>query len=386
MREFLIPEANMERLEKKLNRIKNKCSKYGLSYTFSITGEEYQQKKDGSAEKFYHITVDGVAILNGWRFVAVIEHKEGGNIIRQFDTAVEVPAKYRTVPPICEHCNSRRARRDTYIIQNESGDFKQVGKTCLLDYTKGLSAENVAAFMEGFDLEDYTIPPVGYGKPYFSVLEYLSKTVEITRIFGFRPTSAREDSTASMVWACQRIWDIGPNPKSETECKIAERLRSEKYNPDGEEAITAAQNIIEWAKGFSGNSSDYLYNLSVLCSSRFVERRDLGILASAPNTYNRDIERQAKRKKAAESRAASQYVGEVGEKLEIDVDSFTVLTSFSTQWGVTIIYKFNSNGNTIIWKTSNLLPEKVTHISGKVKEHSEYNGEKQTVLTRCKVR
>lgn len=390
MKQFLIPEPNMERLTKKLTRIKNKCERYGLDYSFSVLGEEFHNE-DGEIHKYFQIAVEGMAVLNGWRFVATIEHKDGGNIIRQYDTAVEIPVKYRNAPPVCEHCNSKRRRRDTYIIQNEAGEFKQVGKSCLLDYTSGLSAENVAAFMEGFDLEDYAAP-IGGWKMYYDVKEYLSRAYEVTRIFGFAPTSAM-DSTVCMIYECDEIQHKGANPKIRSEVATAERMEAGRYNPKSKEAQAAAQNIIDWAKSFKDSETGYLYNLSVLCSSDFVEGRDLGILASAPHSYNRAMEREEerkrreqKRKEEQERRGASQHMGTVGEKLEADVDSFTVLTSFSTQWGITIIYKFVSGGNTIIWKTSSELPKTVSHISGRVKEHSEFNGEKQTVLTRCKVR
>lgn len=43
-------------------------------------------------------------------------------------------------------------------------------------------------------------------------------------------------------------------------------------------------------------------------------------------------------------------------------------------------------GDTVVWKTSKCLyVEDVTEITGTVKEHGEYRGEKQTELTRCKV-
>ena len=55
------------------------------------------------------------------------------------------------------------------------------------------------------------------------------------------------------------------------------------------------------------------------------------------------------------------------------------------------IYKFaDENGNTIVWKTSKCLCDELQQesyytIKGTVKEQSEYKGDKQTVLTRCKI-
>jgi hypothetical protein len=87
----------------------------------------------------------------------------------------------------------------------------------------------------------------------------------------------------------------------------------------------------------------------------------------------------------------SQHVGNVGDKYEGSVTLVKVHTyeTHFTYYGETnYIYKFkDANGNTIIWKTScrNLEENKIYRIKGTIKEHSEYNGDKQTVLTRCRI-
>ena len=82
----------------------------------------------------------------------------------------------------------------------------------------------------------------------------------------------------------------------------------------------------------------------------------------------------------------------VGDKLCVDVvlqKVFTYETHFTYRGETAYIYKFTDDaGNTITWKTSKDLeiPEGWTgQIRGTVKEHSEYRGDKQTVLTRCKI-
>ena len=51
------------------------------------------------------------------------------------------------------------------------------------------------------------------------------------------------------------------------------------------------------------------------------------------------------------------------------------------------MYKFTDNdGNVFIWITPcGVETDKTMKLTGTVKEHSEFNGVKQTVLTRCKV-
>jgi len=87
----------------------------------------------------------------------------------------------------------------------------------------------------------------------------------------------------------------------------------------------------------------------------------------------------------------SEYVGEIGQKysgtLKL-VDIFTFTSNYSYYGEFNGIYKFEDNqGNIIVWKTAfkdDLEEGNLYEISGVIKDHSEYRGEKQTALTRCK--
>lgn len=123
---------------------------------------------------------------------------------------------------------------------------------------------------------------------------------------------------------------------------------------------------------------------------------------------------EAERKaKIAAQKAISQYQGEVGQRITIDiVESHT--TSFNTRigWKTETMYIHimkDADGNVYTWKTQNSLgyyyedekgwmedkgkryswheieDDETITIKGTIKSHSEYKDEKQTVLTRCKV-
>lgn len=84
---------------------------------------------------------------------------------------------------------------------------------------------------------------------------------------------------------------------------------------------------------------------------------------------------------------ASEWLFEAGDKIEIEV-TFKHAPSFVSRFGVAYIYTFEDpNGNQLVWKTSTYKPitdDAKLRIAGTVKEHNEYNGAKQTVLTRVK--
>lgn len=95
----------------------------------------------------------------------------------------------------------------------------------------------------------------------------------------------------------------------------------------------------------------------------------------------------------------SEYVGEVGKRLEAEVtlvDVFGFEVPSFTPWGGTdtkMVYKFeDASGNILVWFTTGYgldaqqYPQgSILKIRGTVKEHSEYKGSKQTVLQRVKV-
>lgn len=84
----------------------------------------------------------------------------------------------------------------------------------------------------------------------------------------------------------------------------------------------------------------------------------------------------------------SEFVGEIGEKVSIEVTVERV-AGYETQWGWTSVFTMvDADGNFFVWKTSSGDMDEGSHVqvSGKIKEHSEYRGIKQTVLTRCKVK
>jgi len=118
--------------------------------------------------------------------------KKNGNIVRKNPSVdVDIPEKYFTCKPYCDHCKTRKAWKNTYLIQNEDGEFKQVGKSCLASYTHGLSAEVITSYMSLFDklIEGYTSYNSGY-KNYINIKEYLECVAESIKNFGYWKTDS----------------------------------------------------------------------------------------------------------------------------------------------------------------------------------------------------
>lgn len=94
--------------------------------------------------------------------------------------------------------------------------------------------------------------------------------------------------------------------------------------------------------------------------------------------------------------SSSDFVGKIGDKVTVNV-TLDRVSWYETQYGTMNVYTFvDDSGNMYVWKTSTDMGrfvgdfwqeykkgERLT-LTGKIKDHNEYKGVKQTVLTRCK--
>lgn len=395
MQTYAILEGNMERVMKKINRIQNKCKKYGCEFHFAEVGEEYRELTNENGEtytaRFVLVEAEGKAEINGWKFIASVEHTEKGNIINR-SCDIEVPERYYNSLPVCEHCNTKRMRKDTYIVMNEeTGEFKQVGRSCLADYTNGMSAEGVAMFASGFDeiISGEAPYPDGNYSRYIKTEEFLKYVAETIRHFGYvkndwenrsiRSTSDR----ASEYYGVNHGWFSSWWSERYLE-DLRKEMKSCGFNPESAEATEETGKALEWIAE-QAETNNYMHNLKVVCANKYLDARNMGILASLFPTYNRNLEREYLRKKEAEQAKASEYVGKVGDRVTVNVKSVKLVTSWETIYGMTFIWKITGeDGNIYIWKTGNSIEDNCKSIKGTVKDHKEYRGVKQTELTRCK--
>ena len=410
--EFRIAECNMDRLEKKLNRIKKKCEKYGCEFRYERIGECFKEipNPDYDSElgndkmitiKQIIINVEGEAILSDWHLVASVERTDNGNIFRKA-TDEEVPQRYYDSYPVCEHCKTNRPRKMTYIVKNEkTNEFKQVGNSCLCDFCHGRSAEAVASYISMFDeliSGDYS-EPSGFGgfERYFETEELLRYAAETIRKFGYVKVNdidgnRNPDCTKDRVtkyFECDhgllRSSYYGYDPKAEAE----REMKSVGFNANSVEVTQLVTNAVEYIKA-EEEKNDFIHNLKVLVANEHNSLGKIGMFAPLFPMYNKHLEIEAikeKRTKAnVNEQKQSQYVGQLKERITIDHPEVQVISSYETEFGYTYIHKIkDEDGNVFIWKSSSGSYSKADKIIGTVKDHSEFRGVKQTILTRCKV-
>jgi hypothetical protein len=174
--------------------------------------------------------------------------------------------------------------------------------------------------------------------------------------------------------------------------RTKEEEKRRDFDFPSEEAEAKAKVIVAWAKALKDreNLNDYLHNLTVIANGDVVTWNKMSFAASMVNAYRMDLEQIEYKAREAKEKAehpASNYFGEIGkrENFTLTVEKVIISEGF---YGVTKIHLMrDEKGNVAKWFSSNArLDEGETYVlKATVKDHEEYKGEKQTVLTRCAV-
>jgi len=395
MNEYRIPESNLADFTARIDKLNKAAVKLGcepVSYE-TLRIDEVKERNEITGEatgriSHYHIiTVKGDAPkLNGWAFIATLEHLPDGNIIKSVPSEVDLPEQYRTSQPICEYCHKDWLhRKETFILRNEQGELKQVGRQCLADFLGHMSPEQIANYAARLfeltgQLEDderlFDNMPRGY--THYDLMEFLSKTAAVIEARGWVSAShVREygegTTTASEVNNQLLIRDLKPHEKIVTEPKHKE----------------LAQKALDWIRNEVTPKSDYEHNLITLTKGDSFPIDNAGLVASLIPVYQREQGKIQERK--ANPAANSQHVGNIGDKIEADV-IVTFVTFIENGYGyrptsTAVIKMLDKQGNQYTWFTASgdMEQGKEYHVKGTVKHHNEYKGIKETVLTRCKV-
>lgn len=370
---FLIPINKLEDLKKKLNRIEKKCPnviKYEeLGYKFEkqtirevfFNGKYSELKTNGQiVVKCMEIEVEGSYCINDWKFVATLEHTENGNIIRNISD-IEIPEYYRTCSCYCEHCNTKRNRKDTYLIRNiNTGEFKQVGKNCLMEYTCGLDSQVVSAMMS---FQEYIILSQEMDE---EMLEYFA---------------SQQDNYMSIEifknYAYEEVLQHG-YIKDKTVSNIIEKIKN------GEKIVNHSvelAKIDEWLKE-QDLSSEYMYNANIAWNNSYCEYRDYALIASLINVYLKSLNEKIQRNTA-------KLDVNVGDRITFNVISIRVVF---TSWDFysdceNYLYEIiDDKGYTYTWNTTKKLENTKCEMTATVKGFKEYKGINQVVIQRAKVK
>lgn len=392
---FKILAYNLAALEESFAKLARKAKKLGLEApAFKVLRyiPEFTNRLAVPAETIpakYEIEVSGeFPKMSGWNFVGTIEHTEHGNVLRAFPNE-EISEAYRMAKPTCDHCETQRNRKDTFLVRNEAGELKRVGRACIKDYLGGNSPAQIAymaTLLKEIRLldEERRTSSGDFG---IDTVEYLAFCLACIEFDGYYVSKSK-------------VLDGHPGEATSQKAILNMMKTKDRDFQPSKEQIEEAIKLLDWTRSLEANGS-FEANLKIVAQKDLLKSRDLGFIACIPVTHARKLDllkkREVQEDQRKEQAAISQHFGELKKRAYFDL-TYTRSVSFDSEFGRTYIHMFqDSAGNAAIWKTGNsspvvengymeeFKPNQTYRIKATVKDHTEYKGLKQTVLTRATV-
>lgn len=332
--------------------------------------------------------------INGWTLVAKLTPLGEGNLVQSAE-GVELDEKYRTIEMKCDHCNTNRRRKDVFVIRNEVGEEKVIGRNCLADFLRtnrfeGMIywADAVGSFVGGFDeFERRHGERREQGTPVESWLRTAS--VVIRKLGWLGRGAAREqgkEGTASADTVAYLEWE--PDFPAGTKDKFCRR--HDLYITDFDrEQVTKA---LAWIAA-NEETGAYHHNLRLACAADRVTSQTAGLVTSLIIAYQKAMELEVKKAEYRKKAADKQWVGEIKKRMRGIELKVLATRSYDSDWGVTTLVRFaDADENSIIWWASGDRSEEFEvgetyKVDATVKKHDEHETYgKQTVVNRVTVK
>lgn len=425
-KEWEISARFMPYLQEKINKLNRKSAKLGTPpITLTKTGEEIRKiTSEVNGEELLvqiiKIKLQGSApVLDGWQFVATIEHIPGGNMIYKvpgLDLKTPLTTIFKNQPPTCDWCKINRSRLETFLIRKLVNgvpvEGKCVGRTCLKDFLGGNDPQKYLAYAKSLTdiigmLAEFEAagaesphPRAAHADQYVEAFGFLCRVATNIRNFGWiSAAKAREQGRSSTT--SDALIDIsnaqkGNQPKKsiEQEDKELAQKTIDWAQNDLPKKIEEITNKIAagTASSFEQQSVDYLNNLHTALQSNYLTWKQARIAGSAIIAYKKETEWKDKQKEQASK--SNEWVGQLGGKISKLHVTLKGKNTFQTDYGMSTLVRFEDDvGNKLAWfatNTDSLGDWDIgtsMNIDGTVKAHQFYprgSQNKQTLLTRVK--
>ena len=405
-----IPEWNMTRFRKEINKLNKRAVKIGaapveviekgMKLVIHPEHRPLVEKGKLSFEDAPKVRVHQVEIkgkppkMEGYAFVGTLDHITlPGKVVVKTVPGQSIPQEFYNNEPRCEQCNKIRRRNDTFVLHHlEDGKHVQVGRNCLRDFF-GHDPRQIANFLsslwrlvESFeDEEKWYSGGSGHHDYYYPHMKVLETTAATIRTFGWVPRSSANPDEGRIATADIVLRIMLPAFDKYSKAEQKDLIRDLKW--DKEKDTEEAENAMEWLsnQGDKVYKNEYLHNLNAIMESDAVPSRMFGFWCSLIAAYQKYLDRLVLN---SAIKRLNEWVGEVKERREFTVKVVSLMYLQGGYGTVTLHKMLDEDGRNIIWfaNTDSGMDVDCTYkVKGTVKKHEEYNDWKQTVLSRVTV-
>lgn len=397
---FDIPEWNMEIVEARLIKLNKRADKLGSAHLSIVIHEEKfivdpraskEERKSANPPKIkiVVISIDGAGPkLEGWKFIGTLDHVslEGSVIVNTVPGEI-VPKEFHNNAPVCDHCNRIRNRKETFVVENETGELKQVGRSCIKDFL-GHDPSKIARYLQSlYDLMDELGDNDssfygGSGETYYTLLDVLKNTAGVIRLQGWTPRSAANENRSATAFEVSYMMNFIVNSK---ERKLQEAFIAEVgVNAEDEDQATKA---LAWLTEQNADN-EYMHNIKAIGGAKEIRGRLMGYACSIIAAYQRAMNSLEIRKNEEANKLNEYISGEIKDRVEMVISVINTRLIDSHYGTVELFRMMDDNGRTVTWfanSASDLEKGKTYRVLATLKKFEEYKDWKQTTVTRLRI-
>lgn len=346
--------------------------------------------------------------LEGWRLGAYIEHSADNKVqsLHTFNGFESLGEKFGEADAVCAHCQTKRERKRTYIVQHEDGRVEQVGSGCLHDFIGGgtadISVNQWVNYWTNWDtvgrdfIRSLWTADAKFMPRVYALRAVMATTVAFIRQNGWvSRQQASQDrhliATADMV----KEYGIRQDPEYREQV-LPGGITPEDYR-EADRSLAMCRDRLISAPGATGQQrlSDYEVNLQTVVRHDYIADTQFGIAVSLIPYIRRTIEREHKQAKIQAETPPSEWFGLPGERETMELTLLGIrpieVEAPSSRYShldyqTLYVHTFREPRGEAVWITAKSLPEKLIGKSfqakATIKGHKEFRGIKQTNLSR----
>ena len=395
--EFTFPSWKAAKAVASIDKANRRAERAGIEERFTYDLKTFEKRSTDpltgldKVEQMTTLRLNRPSVKHeGWEFTGALTWDEEVGMISRI-----VPGADLTDRPderTCDVCGQQRDRKDTYVVQRTNPDTgereqMQVGSNCL---TRFMGIKPAGLFMLEFDVdtsEGETEPPEGTrGAPDVrrDSRQVLAVALAVTKAHGWVSRSAANaynEAGGSKIATADRVAEVIRNsPRTEEQRREIAAILTQAADMGDD-----ADSLLAEIRDMDGDS-EYATNMRAIASAETVGMRNMGMLVSAIAARQARIDREV-RAKVGEG---SEFLGPPKTKiadLPVTIDSTKPISGYQGAVN-TLVLMHDDKGNVIKWFATGEKDYEAGQrctMKATVKENDEYQGVKQTVVTRAKL-
>jgi hypothetical protein len=325
-----IPEHNVGLFLDKYSKFEKRSRRSGAkiaceklyNFTHSFTARDRFGVKRDYINRFevFEIAAPEQINIQGWTLLGAIDRTHSEPVFYNAPEH-EIPASYRDSAGTCDHCNTNRRRKETFVLAHDGnlerlGHHIQVGRNCLADFIADGDVKEILATYEWLQRasREFRGSADFESRDGGDLLDFLPMVARCIRQAGWVSVSrakAYNENSTGVLTSTRNYAEHELTPLTAEE----RRQGIVRLHPEAEDYDVATA-AIAWAAAL-GTENDYQRNAGIIARDGWFRDRESGLTASIVGSYLRELDKLEDKRREVARTADAEPVPVTRERIVI---------------------------------------------------------------------